>query len=223
MDDDVRRLIYGVVIVFVLMIAVWFGLIYVSACGLTLTCLRAAQPVERTPIPTLIPATLPAGDHSGRTEFNKCQVAAADLIGAWVTAGHPESGPFPFTDVNGASCAGTFEEDVRPLFVDSNFWYPGALACSSCHNPRLLTTNDGLDLSTYDGMTMGAKRTDENDKGEDIFGDGVWADSILYEWLYVQKHLPLARPPELAAEGPVIYAGTRLSGSAATPNATATP
>jgi len=214
--DDVRKLIYGVVIAFGLMIAGWFGLIYVSACGFTLTCLRGSPLIDRTPIPTLIPATLPAPDHSRRTEFNKCQVSTVDLIGAWVSAGQPEGEAFSFTDVNGASCVGTFQEDVRPLFVNSNLWYAGALACSSCHNSALLTTNAGLDLSSYQAMRMGSRREDDSDQGNDIFSAGAWDESILYDWLFLRKHIPLARPPELAAEGPVIYAGTRLS-AAATP------
>jgi hypothetical protein len=220
--DDVRKIIYGVVIAFGLMMAVWFGLIYVSSCGLTLTCQRASPRIDRTPIPTIIPATMPAPDHSRRTEFNKCQIATGDLIGAWVTAGHPENGTFAFTDANGASCAGNFEEDVQPLFVNSNLWYAGALACSSCHNPSLLTTNAGLDLTSYEGMTMGSRREDETAQGNDIFGDGAWEESILYDWLFLRKHIPLARPPELAAEGPVIYAGSRLSGPAPADSATPT-
>ncbi|HLO29586.1 MAG TPA: cytochrome c [Anaerolineales bacterium] len=55
MKDDTRRLIYGTIVAFLLFILFWLGLVYVSACGFTLTCVRAAQFVDRTPIPTLIP------------------------------------------------------------------------------------------------------------------------------------------------------------------------
>ena len=219
--DDVRKVIYGVVVAFGLMIAVWFGLIYISACGPTLTCQRGLPNVDRTPIPTLPPATLPAADQSRQTGFDKCQVAAANLIGAWVDAGHPETTPFAFTDVDGGSCAGTYDADVRPLFTNSNLWYPGALACSSCHNPALLTTNAGFDLSTYEAMTMGSRRADEASQGTDIFGTGGWQDSILYDWLVLRKHNPLNRPPGLAAEGPVVFAGTHVAAPA--PTGTAVP
>lgn len=220
--DDVRKLMYGVVAGFVALILAWLALVYVSACGLTLDCQRALPAVDRTPIPTLIPATLPASDRNRRTEFNKCQVAAVDLIGAWVSAGTPETEPFAFTDINGHSCQATFAEDVQALFTNSNLWYAGALACSSCHNPALLTTNAGLDLSTYAGMQMGSRREDDSAQGTDIFAAGAWEGSILHDWLFLRKHIPLARPPELAAEGPVIYAGRRAPGSVPTVEAGAT-
>jgi hypothetical protein len=221
MNDDVRRVTYWAILLFLAIVLGWLALIYVSACGLTLTCERAAPQVDRTPIPTLVPATMPVPNLSRRTEFNKCQVAAVDLVGAWVTAGHPESGSFGFTDVNGATCEGTFPEDVQPLFVNSNLWYAGALACSSCHSATLLTTNGGLDLSSYAGMGQGSQRADEASAGTDIFGGGGWESSVLYDWLFLRKHIPLARPPELAAEGPVIYAGVQVSGPS--PVATPTP
>jgi len=60
MDDDVRKVIYGTIIGFFLVVLSWLSIIYISACGLTLTCVRAAPLVVRTPIPTLIPVKLPA-------------------------------------------------------------------------------------------------------------------------------------------------------------------
>jgi mono/diheme cytochrome c family protein len=60
MNDDVRKYIYGTLVVFVVGVSIWLTFIFVNACGFTLTCKRGALLVERTPIPTLIPATLPA-------------------------------------------------------------------------------------------------------------------------------------------------------------------
>ena len=60
MNDDVRRVIYGTIIGFLAVVLTWLGLIYVSACGFTLSCYRATPLVVRTPIPTLIPVNLPA-------------------------------------------------------------------------------------------------------------------------------------------------------------------
>jgi len=58
MNDDTRRLIYGTIIAFLVFIVFWLSIVYVSACGFTLTCIQAAHIVERTPIPTLIPVKL---------------------------------------------------------------------------------------------------------------------------------------------------------------------
>ena len=60
MKDDVRKYIYGALIAFLVVVLSWVGFIYVSSCGITLTCKRGESPVDRTPIPTLLPATMPA-------------------------------------------------------------------------------------------------------------------------------------------------------------------
>ena len=57
--SDVRKMIYGTLIGFFAMLGIWFSIVYISACGFTLTCHKAGPIVERTPIPTLIPAKLP--------------------------------------------------------------------------------------------------------------------------------------------------------------------
>src|SRR5262245_16826197 len=124
MNDDVRRLIYGTVFAFLATVVAWVGFIYLNACGFTFSCNRARPLVVRTPIPTLIPvehgsAQMPAPSDS---EFTGCPVAANDLIGAWVTAGVPETEPFPFTALDGQACQGTFSEDIQPLFVENSLW-----------------------------------------------------------------------------------------------------
>ncbi len=60
MNDDVRKVIYGTIIGFLVVVLSWLTLIYLSACGFTLSCNRAAPLVIRTPIPTLIPVKLAA-------------------------------------------------------------------------------------------------------------------------------------------------------------------
>lgn len=60
MNDDVQKTIYSTLMIFVFGVVLWIGFLFINACGFTLTCKRAAFPVDRTPIPTLIPATLPA-------------------------------------------------------------------------------------------------------------------------------------------------------------------
>jgi|WetSurMetagenome_2_1015567.scaffolds.fasta_scaffold415123_1 mono/diheme cytochrome c family protein len=60
MNDDVRKVIYGTIIGFLVVVLSWLTLIYLSACGFTLSCYRATPLVVRTPIPTLIPVKFPA-------------------------------------------------------------------------------------------------------------------------------------------------------------------
>jgi mono/diheme cytochrome c family protein len=60
MKDDVRKYIYGAIIAFLVVVLSWLSIVYISACGITLACKRAAFAVERTSIPTLLPATMPA-------------------------------------------------------------------------------------------------------------------------------------------------------------------
>ena len=62
MKDDVRKYIYGALIAFVLVILSWLSIVYISSCGVTLTCKRGASAVYRTPIPTLFPATMPVAE-----------------------------------------------------------------------------------------------------------------------------------------------------------------
>ena len=60
MGDDVKKVIYGTIIGFLVVVLSWLGLIYVSSCGFTLSCNRAAPYVIRTPVPTLIPVSMKA-------------------------------------------------------------------------------------------------------------------------------------------------------------------
>jgi len=57
--DDVRKIIYGVLIGFVLMLVVWLSFLDLSGCGFAFNCAAAYPKIDRTSIPTLIPATLP--------------------------------------------------------------------------------------------------------------------------------------------------------------------
>ncbi len=196
MNDDTRQLIYGTIVAFLVFITAWIGFIYINACGFTLTCVQAAPLVVRTPIPTLIPvghAQAQAQPEAPAVEFNKCKVAATDLIGAWVSAGHTETEPFPFTDLNGKDCEGTFA-DIQPLFVENSTWFPGSLGCVSCHNAQLTDRSAGLDLSSYKAIELGTRRVPESTSpGTDIFGGGEWKKSLLYEVLVNQDGRPRVR------------------------------
>ena len=58
--NNVRNMIYGTVILFLVVVVSWLSFIFISACGLSFSCSQAASKVDRTPVPTLVPATLPA-------------------------------------------------------------------------------------------------------------------------------------------------------------------
>lgn len=58
--DDFRKIIYGVMIGFVLMLVLWISFLALFGCNFALNCAAALPKVDRTSIPTLRPATLPA-------------------------------------------------------------------------------------------------------------------------------------------------------------------
>ena len=219
--NDVRKMIYLTITLFLGVLVFWFSIIYVSSCGLTLTCRQAGPKIYGTPIPTLIPAahseTQPV---AGGIEFNKCQVAATDLIGAWVTAKSPKSETFTFSDVNGKPCEGTFTADIQPLFVENSLWYKSAIGCVSCHNSALTERSAGLDLTTYEAMQMGSGRADANAKGADIFGGGDWEKSALYHVLVEQGLVATGHSADSAAPTLVVFAGQATPEA---PTATSTP
>jgi hypothetical protein len=214
MKDDVKKYIYGTVIVFVVGVLVWVGIVYTNACGFTLSCNRGALAVERTPIPTLLPASMPVMDDGEAAVSGQCRVAAADLIGAWVEAGSPETDAFQFVDASGQNCESTFEE-IRPLFIEGNLWYAGSMSCVACHTADVATSSAQLDLGSYAGITAGSRRADAESKGTDILGAGKWKSSLLYDFIATSK----ADVPGHAdiSSDLLIFAGTLL------PEATPTP
>jgi hypothetical protein len=119
MNDDVRSYIYGTIIIFIVGVMAWVGFLYLNACGFTLTCYRGELLVVRTPVPTLIPATMPAMQPETSLEEvttqELCEVNAQTLIEAWVISDVSESQTFQFTDANSLACQTTFEE-AKALF-----------------------------------------------------------------------------------------------------------
>ncbi|NWF64319.1 MAG: hypothetical protein HXY38_08435 [Chloroflexi bacterium] len=210
MTDDVKRYIYGALIVFLVGVLAWVGFVFVNACGFSFSCARGNALPETTPIPTLIPATLPAmpmdSAPAKANASDECYAAGADLVGAWVEAGAPESDPFEFTDTNGVTCEATFEE-VLPLFTQSNLWYSGSLSCSSCHSVTLAVSPAQLDMSSYEGILAGSRREDDAPKGTDILGGGNWKLSLLYQFLAeTQPEVP-GHDAALSSDL-MVYAGT---------------
>lgn len=226
MNDDVRKYIYGALMVFLIGVSAWLGILFINACGFSLTCPRGVPAVNGTPIPTLIPATLPAMQTGGGevVASDQCRVAAVDLLGAWVSAGSPETQTFQFTDVTGRDCESTFEE-IKPLFVEANLWSTG-LACVSCHSVDVAVSPAQLDLSSYAGILAGSRRENaESKKGTDILGDGNWKASLLHEFISTSK----ADVPghTVAVSDLLVFAGTPLPAPEATatvaPTITPTP
>ncbi len=183
--------------------------IYFINCGINNNCARGdLAGVIHTPIPTLLPATLPApgGPSSVPTE-NACNAPASTVLAAWVGAGYPESQSFNYTDAGGITCAATFAE-IQSLFTTPSLWYPGALACTSCHNASPNAASAGLDLSSYTGILARA----------DILGGGDWNTSVLNQVLFVQKQMPYGAPSSVLTDmGPVIPAGEISTSTASTP------
>jgi hypothetical protein len=217
--NDVRKIIYGTIILFFAVLAFWISIIYVSSCGMTLSCNQATAKIDLTPIPTLIPPSHAEAQMGGETaEFNKCQVNAADLIGAWVTAKVPETEPFTFTDVNGKPCEGTFAADVQPLFVENSLWYKGAIGCVSCHNSDFSDRSAGLDLTSYKSIQSGSGLTaDSTSKGKDILGGGTWEKSTLYTVLIKQGLVAAGHSADSPATVLVVFAGQAATEATSTP------
>jgi hypothetical protein len=214
---DLKGIILGILVGLpTLVILFAFGL-YFFGCGTNNTCTGIAEP-ERTPIPTLIAATLPAPKVGAEAiaAKPKCRVAALDLIGAWVDAGYSETESFKFTDIKGQTCTATFKDDVQKLFLEANLWYDGAPACTTCHNADLAKSQKNMDLSSYASILAGSGRPNGEPKGNDILGGGKWADALLHKMLYApdgkteinRPAMPLGRPANVPANGPVIPAGT---------------
>ena len=208
MNDDVRKYVYGAVTVFIVGVLVWVGIVFVNACGFSLNCRRGELPIARTPVPTLIPATLPAMEmnSSAAADPDKCHVAAVDLMGAWVDAGASDTEAFQFTDADGKQCEATFD-DVKPLFVDANMWYSGSRSCRSCHSADVAVSSAQLDLSSYEGIMAGSRRADDTSKGTDILGS--WKSSLLYQFLTETK-TDVPGHDNALNSGLMVYAGAPL-------------
>lgn len=214
---DLKGIIFGILVGLPAMVIVFaFGL-YFFGCQTNNTCTGIALPVT-TPIPTLIPATLPAPQVGADAiaAVPKCRVAAADLVSSWIDAGYPETETFTFTDAKGQTCTATFTGDVQKLFLEANLWYDGAPACTTCHNADIANNQKNMDVSSYAGILAGSNRVGGIEKGDDILGGGDSQKALLFLMLYApngqttisRPPMPLGRPANVPASGPVISAGT---------------
>jgi mono/diheme cytochrome c family protein len=206
----------------VALIVIFSGSLYIGSCSYRNNCMEGGRSeLTHTPISTLIPAALPENVAAASSSSSEnCTVTAETLLFAWVSAGYPESQPFPFSDINNVACEATFA-DVQPLFTESNLWYPGALACTSCHNVDLSAAASAqLDLSSYAGVVAGSRQTPGSPTGTDIPHAGDWQQSRLNQVLFVLRQMPVGIPSNAGpVAGPTILAGIPVSVANATPTA----
>jgi hypothetical protein len=198
-------LLFGMPVFFICFIAA----IYLANCGFDSDCSNAGLPPKiHTPIPTLIPVAFPASEQSIRIASTPtCTVNASTILSAWVNAGYPENDVFEFTDTHGATCEATFA-DVYGLFTEGNLWYPGALACTTCHQANLETAAAQMDLSSYAGIVAGSRRASPDAQGNDILGGGVWENAKLNDVLFISKQMPFGHPAGAVLElNPTILTG----------------
>ena len=204
------------------LVVVFAGSLYVGSCSYRNNCMTGGRSrLIHTPIPTLVPATLQTNGlpFPSSSSSENCTVTAETLLSAWVSAGSQETQSFLFSDMNGIGCEATFA-DVQPLFTQSNLWYPGALACTACHNANLSSADSAqLDLSSYAGVMAGSHHSAGSATGVDILGSGNWSSAKLNQVLFVLRQMPYGRQSNgLPGAGPTVLAGLPVSVA----NATAT-
>ncbi len=133
------------------------------------------------------------------------QIAAVDLLGAWVNAGASETEPFEFTGLDGQIYVATFADDIFPLFDRPNRWFDGAKECSNCHVSDLADSDAELDLSSYEGILAGSYRL-SNPPGTPIIVPGDWEASPLPDRL-TWNRMPIGIDSEAERDGPEVEAG----------------
>jgi hypothetical protein len=71
----------------------FIAIIYVANCGLSTNCSQAGLPaIIHTPIPTLIPVSMPTQPAPVQVEARAvCSVTGRELLNSWVSAGYPET------------------------------------------------------------------------------------------------------------------------------------
>ena len=117
--DDFRKFMYTALVAFVLLLVVWISIVYISACGFTLTCHRGQPLTVRTPVPTLAAATLPAVDFSVISGTTPSTTTGESESG--IPRPSNPGGPGEALDLTGDATAGVDVFQVN---------------CVSCHGPE---------------------------------------------------------------------------------------
>ena len=120
--DDFRKFMYTALIAFVSLLVVWLGMVYISACGFTLTCPQGRPLVDRTPVPTLAAATLPAPDFSiSRAATSIPETGSAGTGGEEIARPSNPGGPGDALNLAGDAASGA------QVFQTN---------CVACHGPQ---------------------------------------------------------------------------------------
>src|SRR5512138_1530823 len=112
MSDDFRRIFYIIIVGFFLTIFLWIGFLFLTGCGWSLACAQAEPTPEHTPIPSLIPATLPPLNRllGAAGAGGTATAGTAAPAGTGVAAGAPRpsnpGGPGKAVDLTGNVAAG---------------------------------------------------------------------------------------------------------------------
>jgi len=101
-----------------------------------------------------------AGETAGAA-MSGAAIKAVDLIGAWVEAGAPETGPFDYQGMDGNTYQTDFETGILPLFTTDGVWFDGQQACSGCHFANSENSYHEMDLTTYEGIITGGDALSE--------------------------------------------------------------
>ncbi len=153
------------------------------------------------------------GDKRVEVQLDKfdCELTAVGLIAAWTQAGAP-NGAFTY---GGANL--TFERDVLPFFTQNNMWFQGSQACTGCHFAAAENSYHEMDLSTYEGILVGADSLEEP-PGVSILGESAPGKKD-FDWSHSKLRARLRNnrmPPgwefditEGNRDGPPVLAGKR--------------
>lgn len=123
--DDLRKITYAILIIFVVLVAGWISFLTLQGCGAGDNCAGAVPTAVRTSIPTLAPATLPAPVRLLGAATAVPDVVEGELPAA--TAQATESVPRP-SNPGGPGLAVNLTGDAvaGKLVFELN--------CQSCHN-----------------------------------------------------------------------------------------
>ncbi|MBI5964165.1 MAG: cytochrome c [Chloroflexi bacterium] len=179
--NDVRRYIYGTLIIFLFIVLAWVGFVFYNSCGFSATCPDGALAVERTPIPTLIPATLPAPDRFVSAPV----VADAPSIGtAGITRPSNPGGPGPGIELTGSVDAGKIVFDER---------------CAVCHGSQGM--GGLLNPGSTDGTMPALNPIDASLKDADYKTFAINLDLFLEHGSMPEGRNPIFQMPDWGDKG----------------------
>ncbi|MCP4363260.1 MAG: hypothetical protein GY796_35110 [Chloroflexi bacterium] len=146
-------------------------------------------------------------------EINGVEVRAVDLLGVWVDASVPETEPF-------GDYEATFNENILPLFTESDAWFDDSPACASCHTGNTEASSHEMDLTSYAGILAGADVLEDPPgvsllgESEPGAGDYNWGESELRARLR-DNRMPPGFPfdiTEANRDGPLMLHGEPVTG-----------